>query len=465
MAESIEDLMAKASEEQRYGATPTASDNEEEDEPTEVEQPKQNVPPRRYIDGRWIFHRGEDKFLEYINNEWKPVSPDTNIAELKQKWEEADSGPTIIVFVHHFQFFRLNSMLPQNKRVVNGVTMVWNEFGKTWIPEVDVDEDFLASYHAQYGGKLVLINIKINQFPTDYSQIKAPEPEPQEAPLTKSQKRAKKRQAAAEEAERLKGWIQMDADRNTKVYVSGLPKTITEEEYIELMSKYGVIMNDPRTNKPKVRLYKDNAGNLKGDGICCYVKVESVYLALQLLDEMRYDPEHTIHVERAHFEMKGEFDPKKKKARLTAAQKKRFLEKQEKTFEWKPDKDRGYRPVSDCTVTLKNMFTLDEVDRNAALILDLKEEMKQLYSKFGELKSVVVYDTNPEGVITLTYENVEASDLAVKSLNNIIRHGRQISASLWDGKEKFKREETEEERRRRESAWEEFLGNEEEHET
>lgn len=162
--------------------------------------------------------------------------------------------------------------------------------------------------------------------------------------MTKSQKRAKKRQAAAEEAERLKGWIQMDADRNTKVYVSGLPKTITEEEYIvsisklvlitsrfqELMSKYGVIMNDPRTNKPKVRLYKDNAGNLKGDGICCYVKVESVYLALQLLDEMRYDPEHTIHVERAHFEMKGEFDPKKKKARLTAAQKKRFLEKQEK---------------------------------------------------------------------------------------------------------------------------------------
>lgn len=58
----------------------------------------------------------------------------------------------------------------------------------------------------------------------------------------------------------------------------------------------------------------------------------------------------------------------------------------------------------------------------------------------------------------MTYENVEASDLAVKSLNGIIRHGRQISASLWDGKEKFKRQETEEERRRRDNAWEEFLG-------
>lgn len=97
-----------------------------------------------------------------------------------------------------------------------------------------------------------------------------------------------------------------------------------------MMSKYGLIMDDPRTNKPKVKLYKDDKGNLKGDGICCYVRVESVELALQLLDGMRYDDNHTIHVDRAHFEMKGEFDPKKKKAKLTAAQKKRFQDKQQR---------------------------------------------------------------------------------------------------------------------------------------
>jgi hypothetical protein len=96
------------------------------------------------------------------------------------------------------------------------------------------------------------------------------------------------------------------------------------------MSKYGVIMKDPRTNKPKVRLYKDQEGNLKGDGICGYVKVESVFLAIQLLDDTHYDDKHTIKVERAKFEMKGEFNPKKKKARLTADQKKRFLLNQER---------------------------------------------------------------------------------------------------------------------------------------
>jgi len=276
--------------------------------------------------------------------------------------------------------------------------------------------------------------------------------------LTKNEKRAKKREAAAAEAERLKGWVDMDEQRNTKVYISGLPTTITEEEYIEMLSKYGLIAEDPRTGKLKIKLYKDNEGDLKGDGICCYAKVESVYLALQLLDELRYDDKHTIHVERAKFEMKGEFDPKKKKARLSAAQKKKFFEKQNEALEWKPDRARNYRPPNERTVVLRNMFTLEEIDANAALILDIKEEMKERYNKFGKIKTVVVYDTNPEGVVTLTYETVECSDIAVKSIDGVIRNGRQIQASLWDGKEKFKRQETEEERRRRNNAWEDFLG-------
>jgi hypothetical protein len=48
----------------------------------------------------------------------------------------------------------------------------------------------------------------------------------------KAEKRAKKREAAAATAERLKGWIQMDEEMNTKVYISGLPTTITEEEFV-----------------------------------------------------------------------------------------------------------------------------------------------------------------------------------------------------------------------------------------
>jgi HIV Tat-specific factor 1 len=39
---------------------------------------------------------------------------------------------------------------------------------------------------------------------------------------------------------------------------------------------------------------------------------------------------NTLHAEKAKFELKGDFDPSKKKRRLTAAQKKRFFERQQK---------------------------------------------------------------------------------------------------------------------------------------
>lgn len=35
-------------------------------------------------------------------------------------------------------------------------------------------------------------------------------------------------------------------------------------------------MRDPQTEEFKVKLYKDNQGNLKGDGLCCYLKVSYV---------------------------------------------------------------------------------------------------------------------------------------------------------------------------------------------
>lgn len=54
---------------------------------------------------------------------------------------------------------------------------------------------------------------------------------------------------------------------------SGLPPDISTEEFVQLMSKCGIVMRDPVTEEYKVKLYKDKEGNLKGDGLCCYLKV------------------------------------------------------------------------------------------------------------------------------------------------------------------------------------------------
>lgn len=53
----------------------------------------------------------------------------------------------------------------------------------------------------------------------------------------------------------------------------GLPLDISNDEFAELMSKCGIVMRDPITEEYKVKLYKDREGNLKGDGLCCYLKV------------------------------------------------------------------------------------------------------------------------------------------------------------------------------------------------
>ncbi|KAI3420211.1 hypothetical protein GPALN_003529 [Globodera pallida] len=354
------------------------------------------------------------------------------------------------------------------KCIADGVPMTWNEVCGQWLPDVDVDEDFLALYNANYG--------------VQYDYSKMPQPKPatggdpsfdgnasssaagasgggkEKKPLTKEEKLERKREAA----KRPVGWVDLEEQRNTIVYVSGFPPSIDEEQFIEFMSKCGVIMKDPRTSKPKVKLYRTESGEPKGDGTCCYIKMESVELALQILDGWAWDSAHKIHVENAKFEMKGEFDPSKKRRRLTGAQKKRFFERQQKIFEWKPEKPRNYRPHCECTLVLRGMFALEEIDANAQRIFTIKEDTQKLSERFGPVKNVTVYDTNPNGVVTVTFDSAEHADAAVQAMNGRIVAGRVVEANNWDGKEKFKRAETAEERARRENAWEEFLGHDDE---
>lgn len=68
-------------------------------------------------------------------------------------------------------------------------------------------------------------------------------------------------------------WFDMDNEKNTNVYVTGLPTDITDDEYLELMNKVGLVASDPVTRKLKLKLYRNPDGGIKGDGRCCYLKV------------------------------------------------------------------------------------------------------------------------------------------------------------------------------------------------
>ena len=62
--------------------------------------------------------------------------------------------------------------------------------------------------------------------------------------------------------------------------------------------KCGIIREDFESGQPKIKLYKMENGQLKGDAMISYWKEESVNLATQILDQSEFRPNCIIHVEQ-----------------------------------------------------------------------------------------------------------------------------------------------------------------------
>ena len=60
-------------------------------------------------------------------------------------------------------------------------------------------------------------------------------------------------------------------------------------------------MDEILTGKPRVKLYTDEEGNLKGDALIVYLREESVNLALNILDESEIRRGVRIKVQEASF--------------------------------------------------------------------------------------------------------------------------------------------------------------------
>lgn len=54
---------------------------------------------------------------------------------------------------------------------------------------------------------------------------------------------------------------------NTAIYVTSLPLDVSEHEMKEFFVRYGIIAESAENNKPRIKLYKDEEGNFKGDAL------------------------------------------------------------------------------------------------------------------------------------------------------------------------------------------------------
>ncbi|XP_069723419.1 17S U2 SnRNP complex component HTATSF1 [Phaenicophaeus curvirostris] len=336
----------------------------------------------------------------------------------------------------------------------DGAAYEWDREKKAWFPKIT--EDFLATYHANYG---------FHADDTDSSSASATATESKQAVSSKTSgtqpsasEKGPQQTDPKQKGEKRKlepGWFHVEEDRNTNVYVTGLPPDITKDEFVQVMSKCGIIMRDPQTEEHKIKLYKDKEGNLKGDGLCCYLKRESVQLALRLLDEAEIRG-YKLHVEVAKFQLKGEYDASKKRKKCKDYKKK--LSQQQKQLDWRPEKKDGVtRMRHERIVIIRNMFHPKDFEEDPLVLNEIREDLRTECEKFGQVKKVLIFDRHPDGVASVSFKEATEADLCKQTLNGRWFGGRQLSAETWDGVTDYQVEETAREREERLKVWGSFL--------
>jgi len=298
----------------------------------------------------------------------------------------------------------------------DGTVFEWDEVKKAWFPKLD--DEFIAQYQLNYGDCTPAV---VASSSTENEERAAQANKKKEEPTKPSEPT----------------WFAVEAAKNPKVYVNHLPLDTTEEDFVSLMSKCGMIEKDLETQKLKIKLYKDANGQFKGDALCSYIKIESVELALNILDGSVVG-DQTISVDRAQFTQKGEYDPSKKPRKRKKKDLEKLKKKKEKLFDWRPDKLRGERPNNENVVVLKRLFNPIEFDNEPALILEYKSDLREECSKFGRVKRVLIFDRNEEGAAQIFFKTPEEADRCIEVLHGRWFASKKITAETWDGVTKYR---------------------------
>ncbi|KAF2667830.1 hypothetical protein BT63DRAFT_374893 [Microthyrium microscopicum] len=236
--------------------------------------------------------------------------------------------------------------------------------------------------------------------------------------------------------------------KNTAVYVTGLPQDTDIEEVNTVFSKYGVIAEEIDSGLPRIKIYKDDDGKLKGDALVVYFRPESVALAIQMLDDTDFrfgqtGPDGTLKVKAAEYTYK-----KTKEApgvQKNSKDKNKIIKKTQKLnsklTNW-DDEDSPppkRNPKWDKLVILKHMFTLKELEEDPVSILDIKEDIREEGERLGQVTNVVLYDKEPEGIVTIRFSSAESAMKCVHLMDGRSYGGQKVVAYISDGSERFKK--------------------------
>lgn len=254
--------------------------------------------------------------------------------------------------------------------------------------------------------------------------------------------------------------------QNTAVYVTGLPADATVDEVHDLFSrKAGVVAEEIDSGAPRIKMYTDSDGNFKGDALVVFFKPQSVEMAIMLLDDTDFrftasgTREGRIKVQAADSSYKktnyeqdaatsGDkaTNPQEKKPPKNDRDRKKIIRKTQKLdaklADWDDDEPYSLQPENatkwDKMVILRHMFTLQELDDDPAALLEIKEDIREECAKLGTVTNVVLFDEEPEGIVSVKFRDSESALACIKLMHGRSFDGRTVEAFLATGQEKFK---------------------------
>ena len=206
--------------------------------------------------------------------------------------------------------------------------------------------------------------------------------------------RERKRQRKAEKRKEKAAHEAANAG-NLTIYVSGIPKEIGFTAVQALFGRVGEVR--------RVKLYKDEKGEQKGDGLVTFAREEAVQQALEREWNLHGDP---LRVEAAKFDAHNAGVPKE---------------------DW------------DRVVVLLHMFATEEVASSgdpASFMKALEEETWVECLRFGAVERVRACAADPQCPVAIRFVEVAAAAACVKAMDGRWFNERSIDASTFDGNRK-----------------------------
>lgn len=118
-----------------------------------------------------------------------------------------------------------------------------------------------------------------------------------------------------------------------------------------------------------------------------------------------------------------------------------------KLAEWSDDEDEvakeTFVPKNQWAkiAIVKHAFTLKELEDDKDARADIQADMRDEGEKHGKVTNVVIYDLEPEGIVTIRFEDVDSAESFIKACDGRSFDGRKliVTAAQSNPKGKFKK--------------------------